>query len=550
MPINKYHWLQTDQRLLWISRRVDALKNLHIPFTPSLYETLFKHADLVIPDNRLIEPYITLSHKAVLTYPHVESNGKVCLQTELRSTVTEEQFINQLIDNFCNSFLKKIASGEIQHDFYEEPEPYWAIYVDNFNEQHHKRAIYRNRGKKKTVGLINFPRKLLLLDKRFPHRMEYIAILLGNERIIAGTDSDYKKRVLQNYKLTQKKIMTLEIPINKSYIPHKWPKNLTELSEVISIFIDDMLAKKYIQPNRLVILRAPNCNYAYFINHESRLIPIACDKADIEWIYGRYKNHHLIKNQSKKIVCFGAGSLGSQVIPLLVKEGIGEITVVDYDKFKTPNLSRHLLGMNSLDQYKVSEIEKYISTHIPTCHIKAERLTVDTWLEKAKNNNVLDAIELFIDLTGSEEVRNILDEARCSRNIPLISGWMEPFVSAAHVAYFPSNKTWKISGVDLWEEIAAFKGWPNGYMQNEPGCSSRFQSYSGIETLKAVSMITEACIDFLNHRNISTLSQIEVTSLVRSPLFCEKQEYQAEERANWAKIPENLDSVIIKRFFK
>ena len=550
MLLSKYHWLQAEQRLLWDSKRFDASNNLYIPFTPSLYKTFFKNAHLVIPSNKFIEPYIELSREAILTYPHVEYDGKVCLHTELRSNITEEQFINQLIQSFCNSFLKKIISGEIQQDFYDEPEHYWTIFVDRFYNQYYKRTIYRNGRQKKTTGIMEFPGKLLLLDKRPSYSTEYTSILLGNERIIAGTDSDYRKRVLQNYELTQKNLMTLEIPLNNCYIPNKWPRNLTALSNAISIFTDDRLARIYTQPSRLVILRAPNCNYAYFINKDGKLIPFECDKADIEWIYGRYKNNNLIKNQSKKIVCFGAGSLGSQVIPLLVKEGIGEIITVDYDKFKTPNLSRHLLGMNSLDKYKVSEIEKYINTHLPTCHIKAERITVDKWLEKAKTNNLFNEVEFFIDLTGSEEVRNILDEVRLSYDIPLISGWMEPFVTAAHVAYFPGNKNWKAQEIELWEEIAAFKGWPDGYMQNEPGCSSQFQSYSGIETLKAASIIAEACIDFLNYRDISTLSQIEVTSLVRSNNFCERQEYKAEERASWAKIPENLDGMIIKRFFK
>ncbi|MFD1261674.1 ThiF family adenylyltransferase [Entomomonas asaccharolytica] len=547
MRTDNYSWLKTDERLLWDSRRIDARRNLLIPFIPSLYKQFFFSADLVISNNEIIEPYIQLSKDAVLKYPHVEYNGKVCLQTEPYINITAKEFINQLIDCFCGNFLKEIILGTIQDDFYVEPEHYWAIYVNKFDNLNRRKKIRVNKLKNKIFGLIDYPSELILLDKRTSHFVEYNSTLIEKKQIIAGTDSNYKTSILKNYRNTQKKLMTLEIPINMSYQPKKWPKNKKELFNTVSIFTSDNLAKKYIQANRLIILRAPNCNYAYFIHETNKLIPLECDKADIEWIYGRYKNNKVITNQGKKIVCFGAGSLGSQIIPLLVREGVNEITIVDHDKFDTPNLSRHLLGMNSLYKYKVSELKVYINRYLPTCNIIDERITAQRWLQK--NKSLLNKFDLLIDLTGSENVRNILDEVRKEYSIPLIAGWMEPFVTAAHVVYFPNDKYWSCCETDLWEEIAAFQEWPDNYLQNEPGCSSRFQSYSGIETFKAVSIIAEACIDSLNYNQSSSHSQIEVTSLVRGEDFCLKQEYKAKERASWAQVPEELDCIIIKRLF-
>lgn len=548
MSLEKY--LQLEQHLLWDGKHTDTVnKRLVIPFLPSLYEEFFKQADLVIPHNKNAKPFIQLSHDAVLKYPHVEFNGTVCLQTELRSTISEEQFINQLIQSFCYNFLNKIRLGEIQQDFYDEPEHYWTIYVNRYKKHKQKRTIC-NGVTYKTIGFMTFPKALLLLDRRSPQILKYNSILLGNNKqqsIIAGRESNYRKKVIQNYKATQRNLDTLEIPLNQCYPPNKWPENIKDIRNVISIFADDELAIKYTQPYKLVILRAPNCNYGYFINKNRTLIPLECTKVDIEWVYGRYKNSNVIKNQSRKVVCFGIGALGSQVIPLLIKEGVGEIIIVDHDIFDAPNLSRHLLGMSSFNKYKASEIEDYVNHHLPTCKINAECITVEKWLQKA--DKLFNEVELFIDLTGSEEVRNIIEQARRKHHIPLITAWMEPFVTAAHVVYFPEHKYWKVNGVDLWEEIAAFRGWPDNYMESEPGCSSRFQSYSGIEAFKAVSITAEACINFLCNKDKSKLSQVEVTSLVRSNDFCNRQEYVAKERANWADAPVGVDGMIIKRFF-
>lgn len=548
--LTKYNWLQEDNRLLWLNKRCDLSGNILIPFESSLYSSFFNNANLVIPSSPIIEPFIQLSDDAVLKYPHVESNGKVCLQTELRSNITEEQYINQLIQSFIDSFLKKITSGEIQEDFYDEPENYWCIFVKDFAKKNKIKTIPINKNKHKTTGIVDYPSQLLLLNKRISSFIEYTSIILGKNRIIASLESFYKKKLIENYSLTKKNLLTIEIPLNECYLPKRWPKCIDELFDTITTFTNNELAQKYTQPFRLIILRAETCNYAYFINENNKLIPLCCERADIEWMYGRYKNNNIIRNQPRKIVCFGAGSLGSQVVPLLVKEGIGEIIIVDNELFDTPNLGRHLLGINSLNKFKASEISHYINAHLPTSKIIPENITVDRWLQKAENNNLLDKIELFIDLTGSEKVRNALDKVRSEYHIPMIAGWMEPFVSSAHTAFFPGNKFWKTQEVNLWEEIAAFRGWPEKYMENELGCSSRFQSYSGIEALKAVSLVAEACANFFSCDDISNFSQIEVTSLVRGKEFCERQECQAEERASWAEIPLNLDSAIIKRLFK
>ena len=66
----------------------------------------------------------------------------------------------------------------------------------------------------------------------------------------------------------------------------------------------------------------------------------------------------LDKLQTKKVAVFGLGGVGSYVVEALVRNGIGEIVLVDHDIIDITNLNRQLyalhstVGMNKVDVAK------------------------------------------------------------------------------------------------------------------------------------------------------------------------------------------------------
>lgn len=66
----------------------------------------------------------------------------------------------------------------------------------------------------------------------------------------------------------------------------------------------------------------------------------------------------LDKLQTKKVAVFGLGGVGSYVVEALVRNGIGEIVLVDHDVIDITNLNRQLyalhstIGMNKVDVAK------------------------------------------------------------------------------------------------------------------------------------------------------------------------------------------------------
>ncbi|WP_027090596.1 tRNA threonylcarbamoyladenosine dehydratase [Thomasclavelia saccharogumia] len=70
-------------------------------------------------------------------------------------------------------------------------------------------------------------------------------------------------------------------------------------------------------------------------------------------------NQEWLENlQTKKVAVFGLGGVGSYVVEALVRNGIGEIVLVDHDKIDITNLNRQIyalhstLGMNKVDVAK------------------------------------------------------------------------------------------------------------------------------------------------------------------------------------------------------
>ena len=67
------------------------------------------------------------------------------------------------------------------------------------------------------------------------------------------------------------------------------------------------------------------------------------------------------KIQSKKILIIGLGGVGSYVTEALIRSGIINITIVDYDIIDITNLNRQIMtNLNNIGNKKVDEIEKRI----------------------------------------------------------------------------------------------------------------------------------------------------------------------------------------------
>ncbi|RXZ70875.1 tRNA threonylcarbamoyladenosine dehydratase [Fusobacterium necrophorum] len=115
-----------------------------------------------------------------------------------------------------------------------------------------------------------------------------------------------------------------------------------------------------------------------------------------ELLIGKEKMNML---QKTHILLFGLGGVGGQAFEALVRTGVGEISIVDFDTIDMTNCNRQILAtQNTVGKYKTEvalERAKSINPNI-TIHHYTERVTKDNLLSFFEGKNyqyVIDAID-------------------------------------------------------------------------------------------------------------------------------------------------------------
>lgn len=115
-----------------------------------------------------------------------------------------------------------------------------------------------------------------------------------------------------------------------------------------------------------------------------------------ELLIGKEKMNVL---QKTHIILFGLGGVGGQAFEALVRTGVGEISIVDFDTIDMTNCNRQILAtQNTVGKYKTEvalERAKSINPNI-TIHHYTERVTKDNLLSFFEGKNyqyVIDAID-------------------------------------------------------------------------------------------------------------------------------------------------------------
>lgn len=147
------------------------------------------------------------------------------------------------------------------------------------------------------------------------------------------------------------------------------------------------------------------------------------------------------KIKKANIAVLGAGGVGGYVIEMLARLGVGNITVVDFDKFDETNLNRQILSqISNIGQKKCDVARERILSINPNCNVTAvcEKISRDTVGKIICENYdyVVDAID---DISAKVEVIKFCHE----RNIPLICAMGTG--NRAKMPHFVVENLWKTS---------------------------------------------------------------------------------------------------------
>lgn len=141
-------------------------------------------------------------------------------------------------------------------------------------------------------------------------------------------------------------------------------------------------------------------------------ITIFKDNQSIQWLntenwdeselFSRGSANHEVSNSS--MLFLGAGSVGSILSELVVRNGAKELTIVDSDKFFAGNIVRHTLKLDDINSYKAESLKKRLLNISPYVEVKS----INKNFPLNDNSIHPSDFDIIFDCTGEDEVLNEL----------------------------------------------------------------------------------------------------------------------------------------------
>jgi len=132
-----------------------------------------------------------------------------------------------------------------------------------------------------------------------------------------------------------------------------------------------------------------------------------CDVLNIpgkEELYSRSKG--LLESNAladKNILIIGLGSFGSHIAVELAKAGIGNFSLVDFDRLELSNVSRHVCGVNELGRYKTCAVKDAILLKNPYANVATIEADINKAPEQLKQ--LIEAADITICVTDNNRSR-------------------------------------------------------------------------------------------------------------------------------------------------
>lgn len=193
--------------------------------------------------------------------------------------------------------------------------------------------------------------------------------------------------------------------------------------------------------------------------------------------------------ENKNVLIIGLGSFGSQIAVELAKAGIGNFTLVDFDRVELSNVSRHICGVNELGRLKTFAVRDAILVKNPFAKIETCEIDINENLELLKQ--LIQKTDIVICVTDNNRSRFNINEIAFGLNKPVIYG----------------RAVTRAEGGDVFK----LKGHASpcyACLVNESGQ----MKYGGDEEISSTKQATEALPTYTNKNEIDAVVQVGLSS--------------------------------------
>lgn len=120
-----------------------------------------------------------------------------------------------------------------------------------------------------------------------------------------------------------------------------------------------------------------------------------------------------------RVAILGLGGLGGGVCEMLARIGVGQLTLVDGDRFEASNLNRQIMSREeNLGEYKVDAAAQRVGAVNSTVRVQVHRAFAgpDTIM------TMIAGADLVVDCLDTIDARFLVEKAAGRLGIPLVSG--------------------------------------------------------------------------------------------------------------------------------
>ena len=214
----------------------------------------------------------------------------------------------------------------------------------------------------------------------------------------------------------------------------------------------------------------------------------------------------------RRVMLVGCGAVGSVIAELLIKAGIGHLSLVDDDVLELGNIHRNQLGAQFQGVYKVKALAHELTTRFPHAIIQPHVGRIETLLQH--DPRLFDELDLVIFATGNHTVELEMN-MRIRGRTPspaVIFTWLEPLGIGGHalVTNIPNLKDRTGCFQCLFEDRedgvfwnkASFAAPGQSFSRRTSGCATSFVSFGGVDATHTACLAVRLAQRVLEQRQL------------------------------------------------
>jgi len=128
----------------------------------------------------------------------------------------------------------------------------------------------------------------------------------------------------------------------------------------------------------------------------------------------------LNKIKSKRVLVLGLGGVGGSALETLVRSGVEDLIIIDFDSVDVSNINRQVISFNdTIGRKKIDVATEFVRRINPECRV----ISYDIFLNEENISDILDAnfIDYIIDACDSIKTKQHLIKEALKRKIKIIS---------------------------------------------------------------------------------------------------------------------------------